>query len=293
MRQLQELVEQAELVHDLERRGMDGVAAEIAQEVAVLLQHDDVDAGARQQEAQHHARRPAAGDAALRGDGLIGHRCSSGVFVCGWVYRSEPPGKLGKRAASRQHVQAADAPVRRKCTLIALQTPPNAYGHYAPALPRAQPLDGRRATPVMFGSSDLAVHGAAEIEAGKAPPIAKTFLIRRDDPLASPTLPMTRSMPEPPIHPDNAAQAEFWSGPVGQRWLDRRQWQDAMLGRSMMSLDVGLAARGERVIDVGCGCGATAFDFALRVAPGGEVVGIDVRSRCSRAPASSSRRTFR
>ena len=50
---LQELVEQAELVHQLERRGMDGVAAEIAQEVGVLLEHDDVDAGARQQEAEH------------------------------------------------------------------------------------------------------------------------------------------------------------------------------------------------------------------------------------------------
>ena len=40
VRQLQELVEQAELVHHFERRGMDGVAAEVAQEVAVLLQHD-------------------------------------------------------------------------------------------------------------------------------------------------------------------------------------------------------------------------------------------------------------
>ena len=47
---------------------MDRVAAEVAQEVGVLLQHDDVDAGAREQEAEHHAGRPAAGDAALRLD---------------------------------------------------------------------------------------------------------------------------------------------------------------------------------------------------------------------------------
>ncbi len=47
-----------------EGRGMDGIAAEVAQEIAVLLQHHDPDARARQQEAQHHARRAAAHDAA-------------------------------------------------------------------------------------------------------------------------------------------------------------------------------------------------------------------------------------
>ena len=47
---------------------MDGVAAEVAQEVAVLLQDDRLDAGARQQEAQHHAGRAATHDAALGGD---------------------------------------------------------------------------------------------------------------------------------------------------------------------------------------------------------------------------------
>ena len=64
VRQLEEFIEQPELVHDLERRGMNGVAAEIAQEVGVLLQHHHVDAGAREQEAEHHAGGPAAGDAA-------------------------------------------------------------------------------------------------------------------------------------------------------------------------------------------------------------------------------------
>ena len=64
VRQLQQVVEQPQLVHHLERRGMDGVAAEVAQEVGVLLQHHDVDAGARQQQPEHHAGRTAAGDAA-------------------------------------------------------------------------------------------------------------------------------------------------------------------------------------------------------------------------------------
>ena len=34
----------------------------------MLFQHDHVDAGAREQEAEHHAGRPAAGDAACGGD---------------------------------------------------------------------------------------------------------------------------------------------------------------------------------------------------------------------------------
>ena len=66
---LQEVVDQAQFAHQLERRRMNRVAAEIAEEVRMLLQHHDVDAGARQQEAEHHSRGPAAGDAALRGDG--------------------------------------------------------------------------------------------------------------------------------------------------------------------------------------------------------------------------------
>ncbi len=70
---LQEFVEQAQLAHQLEGGRVDRVAAEIAQEIAVLLQHDDIDAGARQQEAEHHPGRPAAGDAALGGDRLRGH----------------------------------------------------------------------------------------------------------------------------------------------------------------------------------------------------------------------------
>ena len=64
----EERVEQPKLVHHLHGGRMHGVAAKVAQEVAVLLQHHHIDAGAREQEAQHHAGRPAAGDAAASGD---------------------------------------------------------------------------------------------------------------------------------------------------------------------------------------------------------------------------------
>ena len=66
VRQLEELVEQTELAHHVEGRGMDDVAAEVAQEVAMLLEHDDVDAGAREQEAEHEPARSASDDTAAR-----------------------------------------------------------------------------------------------------------------------------------------------------------------------------------------------------------------------------------
>src|ERR1700760_3308370 len=52
---------------------MNVVTAEIAQEGAVLLQHDDIDAAARQQKTEHHPGRPAAGNTALRGDRILSH----------------------------------------------------------------------------------------------------------------------------------------------------------------------------------------------------------------------------
>src|SRR5262249_6822714 len=45
MRALQELVEQPKLIDDLQGRGMNRVAAEVAEEVGVLFQHDDIDTG--------------------------------------------------------------------------------------------------------------------------------------------------------------------------------------------------------------------------------------------------------
>ena len=43
---------------------MHGVAAKIAEEIRVLFQHHDIDPGAPEQIAEHHAGGPAADDAA-------------------------------------------------------------------------------------------------------------------------------------------------------------------------------------------------------------------------------------
>src|SRR5207245_9261114 len=65
MRQLQEFIEQAELIEDLQRRRMDGVAAKIAKEIGVFLEDFHADTRSGQQEPEHHARRSATGDADL------------------------------------------------------------------------------------------------------------------------------------------------------------------------------------------------------------------------------------
>jgi SAM-dependent methyltransferase len=80
-----------------------------------------------------------------------------------------------------------------------------------------------------------------------------------------------------PIHADNSAQAEYWNASAGQRWTDHQEHQDQVLGPvSDRLIAVAAPKPGDRVIDVGCGCGATTIDFAARVSPGGEVLGLDV-----------------
>src|ERR1700690_1577300 len=80
-----------------------------------------------------------------------------------------------------------------------------------------------------------------------------------------------------PIHSDNVAQAEYWNASAGQRWTDHQEHQDQVLGPvSERLIAVASPKPGDRVIDVGCGCGATTIDFAARVSPGGEVLGLDI-----------------
>jgi hypothetical protein len=47
---------------------MDRVAAEIAQEIGVFFQHNDVDTHAREEKSQHHAGGSASRDATTRLD---------------------------------------------------------------------------------------------------------------------------------------------------------------------------------------------------------------------------------
>ncbi len=80
-----------------------------------------------------------------------------------------------------------------------------------------------------------------------------------------------------PIHADNVAQADYWNASAGQRWTDHQEHQDQVLHPVSDRLIAAAAPKpGDRVIDVGCGCGATTIEFGAHVSPGGEVLGLDI-----------------
>jgi SAM-dependent methyltransferase len=84
-------------------------------------------------------------------------------------------------------------------------------------------------------------------------------------------------MEAPDGHEQNADQIAYWNGPGGQRWADRQQTQDVVLGPvADVLIDRARPKAGERIIDVGCGAGATTMAFAQKVGPSGHVLGIDI-----------------
>ena len=84
-------------------------------------------------------------------------------------------------------------------------------------------------------------------------------------------------MDMPEGHDKNADQVAYWNGPGGQRWADRQPTQDIVLAPvADVLIDRAKIKTGERVIDVGCGAGATTIAFANKVGPTGHVLGVDI-----------------
>jgi ubiquinone/menaquinone biosynthesis C-methylase UbiE len=78
-------------------------------------------------------------------------------------------------------------------------------------------------------------------------------------------------------HDRNADQIAYWNGPGGQHWTDRQAAQDTLLAPvAAILIDRAGAKAGMRIVDVGCGCGATTIAFAQKIGPGGRVLGVDI-----------------
>ena len=61
----------------------------------------------------------------------------------------------------------------------------------------------------------------------------------------------------------NADMLAFWNGKGGDIWVTRQEHTDITLARVTDALLVFAAPRaGERVVDIGCGCGAPTLEFA-------------------------------
>src|SRR5262249_37178952 len=76
---------------------------------------------------------------------------------------------------------------------------------------------------------------------------------------------------------DNASQIAEWNGAVGQRWASLQPHLDQMVRPfGTAALEAAALRAGERVLDVGCGCGDTSFEIAQRVGASGSVLGVDI-----------------
>ena len=75
----------------------------------------------------------------------------------------------------------------------------------------------------------------------------------------------------------NADMLAFWNGKGGDIWVARQEHTDITLGPVTDALLVFAAPRaGERVVDIGCGCGAPTLEFARAAGPSGRVAGLDI-----------------
>jgi SAM-dependent methyltransferase len=75
----------------------------------------------------------------------------------------------------------------------------------------------------------------------------------------------------------NADMLAFWNGRGGHTWVDRQAHTDITLEPVTEALLAFAAPRaGERVVDIGCGCGAPTLEFARATGPRGRVAGIDI-----------------
>ncbi len=76
---------------------------------------------------------------------------------------------------------------------------------------------------------------------------------------------------------DNQAQIENWNQRAGEQWASRQAALDRVIGPlGELAIQAARVVPGQRILDVGCGCGDTALSLAALAGPGGLVTGVDI-----------------
>lgn len=77
--------------------------------------------------------------------------------------------------------------------------------------------------------------------------------------------------------PGNDEQIALWNEETGKRWTQQQERLDRLIAPfGDEAFRVAAVKAGERVLDVGCGCGDTTLALAQMVGSGGFVLGVDV-----------------
>jgi len=75
----------------------------------------------------------------------------------------------------------------------------------------------------------------------------------------------------------NAEQIKYWNEASGPKWVAWHDLVDAQIRPlGLQAMERARIVTGERVLDVGSGCGATTLELARRVGPTGSATGVDI-----------------
>lgn len=75
----------------------------------------------------------------------------------------------------------------------------------------------------------------------------------------------------------NEQQTTYWNEDAGPRWVAFQERLDGQIeGAGLAAMEEAEVSEGERVLDVGCGCGGSSLELARRVGASGFVMGADL-----------------
>ncbi|WP_374011271.1 class I SAM-dependent methyltransferase [Massilia sp. Se16.2.3] len=77
-------------------------------------------------------------------------------------------------------------------------------------------------------------------------------------------------------HESNGGQAQLWNGSAGQAWADLQVLLDGMYRPFEPLLAAAVQGSDRRILDVGCGAGATTLALARRAGAGASCMGVDI-----------------